>query len=63
MIKASETSPTTSGRGLAQLCVTSDAVMTLAVLGFSLPIFVVAYLLIYGLAMALDVFPIQGYKP
>jgi peptide/nickel transport system permease protein len=39
------------------------AVMTLAVLGFSLPIFVVAYLLIYGLAMRLDVFPIQGYKP
>jgi peptide/nickel transport system permease protein len=39
------------------------AVMTLAVLGFSLPIFVVAYLLIYGLAMTLDVFPIQGYKP
>jgi peptide/nickel transport system permease protein len=37
--------------------------MTLAVLGFSLPIFVVAYLLIYGLAMTLDVLPIQGYKP
>jgi peptide/nickel transport system permease protein len=33
------------------------------VLGFSLPIFVVAYLLIYGLAMTLDAFPIQGYKP
>jgi peptide/nickel transport system permease protein len=39
------------------------AVMTLAVLGFSLPIFVVAYLLIYGLAMTWDVFPVQGYKP
>jgi peptide/nickel transport system permease protein len=39
------------------------AVMTVAVLAFSLPIFVVAYLLIYGLAMSLDVFPIQGYKP
>jgi peptide/nickel transport system permease protein len=39
------------------------AVMTVAVLGFSLPIFVVAYLLIYGLAMSLDVFPIQGYRP
>jgi peptide/nickel transport system permease protein len=39
------------------------AVMTLAVLGFSLPIFVVAYLLIYGLAMRLDLFPIQGYRP
>jgi peptide/nickel transport system permease protein len=38
-------------------------VMTVAVLGFSLPIFVVAYLLIYGLAMSLDVLPIQGYKP
>ena len=37
--------------------------MTLAVLGFSLPIFVVAYLLIYGLAMTLDVLPIQGYQP
>jgi peptide/nickel transport system permease protein len=39
------------------------AVMTLAVLGFSLPIFVVAYLLIYGLAMTWDVFPVQGYTP
>src|SRR5215813_12407890 len=39
------------------------AVMTLAVLGFSLPIFVVAYLLIYGLAMTWDVFPVQGYAP
>jgi peptide/nickel transport system permease protein len=39
------------------------AAMTLAVLGFSLPIFVVAYLLIYGLAMRLDLFPVQGYKP
>jgi peptide/nickel transport system permease protein len=39
------------------------AVMIVAVLAFSLPIFVVAYLLIYGLAMSLDVFPIQGYKP
>jgi peptide/nickel transport system permease protein len=39
------------------------AVMTLAVLGFSLPIFIVAYLLIYGLAMRLDVLPIQGYTP
>ena len=29
------------------------AVMTLAVLGFSFPIFVVGYLLIYGLAMTL----------
>jgi len=39
------------------------AAMTLAVLGFSLPIFVVAYLLIYGLAMNLGLFPVQGYKP
>jgi peptide/nickel transport system permease protein len=39
------------------------AVMTVAVLGFSLPIFVLAYLLIYGLAMTLDLFPIQGYEP
>jgi len=39
------------------------AVMTLAVLGFSLPIFVVAYLLIYGLAMTWDIFPVQGYAP
>ena len=37
--------------------------MTLAVLGFSLPIFVVAYLLIYALAMTWDVFPVQGYAP
>jgi len=39
------------------------AVMTTAVLGFSLPVFVVAYLLIYALAMRLDLFPIQGYTP
>ena len=51
-----------AARGIA-LAWIDHAVMTLAVLGFSLPIFVVAYLLIYGLAMSLDVFPIQGYKP
>lgn len=37
--------------------------MTTAVLGFSLPVFVVAYLLVYPLALGLGWFPVQGYVP
>jgi peptide/nickel transport system permease protein len=37
------------------------AVMVLAVLGFSLPSFVLAYLLILGFAVWLDLLPVQGY--
>jgi peptide/nickel transport system permease protein len=36
-------------------------VMVLAVLGFSLPSFVLAYLLILGFAVELDLLPVQGY--
>ncbi len=37
------------------------AVMILAVLGFSLPSFVLAYLLILGFSIELDLLPVQGY--
>ena len=36
-------------------------VMVFAVLGFSVPVFVVAYLLIYVFAIWLDLLPVQGY--
>lgn len=36
-------------------------VMVLAVLGFSVPVFVVGYLLAYVFALQLDWFPVQGY--
>ena len=36
-------------------------VMVFAVLGFSTPVFLVGYLLIYGFAIQLDWFPVQGY--
>ena len=36
-------------------------VMTFAVLGFSLPVFVLGYILIYGGSMTLGWFPVQGY--
>jgi len=36
-------------------------VMAFAVLGFSVPVFVVAYLLAYVFALELDWFPVQGY--
>lgn len=36
-------------------------VMGFAVAGFSTPVFVLAYLLIYGLSMKLKIFPVQGY--
>ncbi len=37
------------------------AVMVFAVLGFSVPVFVLAYLLIYAFAIAADWLPVQGY--
>jgi peptide/nickel transport system permease protein len=43
--------------------VTDRAVMGLAVLGFSVPVFVVGYVLAYGLALKLEWFPVQGYTP
>jgi peptide/nickel transport system permease protein len=36
-------------------------VMTLSVLGFSIPVFVLGYLWIFGLAMELQWLPVQGY--
>ena len=39
------------------------AIMTLSVLGFSVPTFVIAYLLIYLFSMKMGWFPVQGYKP
>lgn len=38
-------------------------VMGLAVLGFSVPVFVVGYVLAYVFALELDWFPVQGYTP
>ena len=38
-------------------------VMGLAVLGFSFPVFVSAYLLIYGFAIRLEWLPVEGYSP
>lgn len=40
-----------------------QAMMGFAVLGFSVPSFVVAYALVYGFAISLDWFPVQGYAP
>ena len=45
------------GTGLARV------LMGLAVLGFSVPVFVVGYLLSYVFALQLDLFPVQGYTP
>lgn len=39
------------------------AIMGFAVLGFSVPVFVVGYLLVYLLAVKARLFPVQGYKP
>ena len=39
------------------------AIMALAVLGFSIPVFVIAYLLMYGFALELQWLPVQGYTP
>ncbi|GJD49018.1 Glutathione transport system permease protein GsiC [Methylobacterium crusticola] len=38
-------------------------VMTLAVLGFSVPVFVISYLLAYVFALELEWLPVQGYTP
>jgi peptide/nickel transport system permease protein len=38
------------------------AVMVLAVVGFSVPVFVLGYFLIYGFALGLHWFPVQGYR-
>jgi len=38
------------------------AVMGFSVLGFSVPVFVVGYILIYLFAMQFKMFPVQGYK-
>ena len=38
-------------------------VMLMAVFGFSVPVFVVGYLLAYVFALQLDWFPVQGYVP
>ncbi len=37
--------------------------MALAVLGFSIPVFVVGYMLSYVFALQADMFPVQGYTP
>lgn len=39
------------------------AIMGFAVLGFSVPVFVVGYLLVYLLSVRAGLFPVQGYKP
>ena len=36
-------------------------VMVFAVLGFSVPVFVLAYLLIYVFAISTDLLPVQGF--
>jgi len=38
-------------------------VMVVAVLGYSVPVFVVGYVLAYTFALQLDWFPVQGYTP
>ena len=38
-------------------------VMSFAVLGFSFPVFVIGYVLIYIFAIKLKLLPIQGYRP
>jgi peptide/nickel transport system permease protein len=39
------------------------AIMALAVLGFSVPVFVIAYLLVYTFSLQLEWLPVQGYTP
>lgn len=39
------------------------SVMILAVLGFSVPVFVIGYVLIFGFALQWRIFPVQGYRP
>ena len=38
------------------------ALMGFSVLGFSVPVFVIGYLLVYFFSLKWDVFPVQGYK-
>ncbi len=38
-------------------------IMSVSVLGFSIPVFVVGYLLAYYIALELDWLPVQGYSP
>jgi len=38
-------------------------VMGFSVVGFSVPVFVIGYLMIYFLSVKLDWFPVQGYQP
>ena len=42
---------------------TDRAVMAFSVLGFSLPVFVLAYILIFTFSIELDWLPVQGYRP
>jgi peptide/nickel transport system permease protein len=39
------------------------SVMSVAVLGFAFPVFVIGYILIYVFSMKLRILPIQGYRP
>ncbi|GGF57568.1 ABC transporter permease [Azorhizobium oxalatiphilum] len=39
------------------------SIMTFAVFGFSVPVFVIGYMLAYVFALRLDWFPVQGYTP
>jgi peptide/nickel transport system permease protein len=39
------------------------AVMVFVVIGFSVPVFVVAYVLIFSISIGLDLLPVQGYTP
>ncbi len=39
------------------------AVMGMSVIGFSVPVFVIGYMMIYLFAVKLDWFPVQGYQP
>ncbi len=39
------------------------SVMVFAVIGFSVPVFVIAYMLMYVFSLSLGWFPVQGYKP
>ena len=41
----------------------TGCVMVIAVFGFSVPVFVVGYILAYVFALQLDWFPVQGYTP
>lgn len=38
-------------------------IMVFAVLGFSIPVFVIGYIFIYAFAIALPLFPVEGYAP